>query len=135
VVGVSAQAVGINGGNPAGFAPKPWDPTRYGSLVHPGDNYCYDIFSQAAQAIRNPSGLSPIPSDYHITGMIADGESQSAGRMVTYVDAIAPLAQAFDGYFIHSRRAGRSGPGPGGGRVRPLRGRRGRGAQPVQDPK
>ena len=108
-VGVSAQAVGINGGVPAGFALKSWDPVRYGSLVHPGDNYCYDIFSQAAQAIRNPSGLSPIPSDYHITGMIADGESQSAGRMVTYVDAIAPLAQVFDGYFIHSRGAAGSG--------------------------
>ena len=108
-VGVSAQAVGINGGVPAGFALKSFDPTRYGSLVHPGDNYCYDIFSQAAQAIRNPSGLSPIPSDYHITAMIADGESQSAGRMVTYVDAIAPLAQVFDGYLIHSRGAAGSG--------------------------
>ncbi len=108
-VGVSAQAVGINGGIPAGFALKSWDPVRYGSLLHPGDNYCYDIFSQAAQAIRNPSGLSPIPADYHITAMIADGESQSAGRMVTYVDAIAPLAQVFDGYFIHSRGAAGSG--------------------------
>ena len=35
----------INGGVPAAFALKSWDPTRYGSLVHPGDNYSDDIFS------------------------------------------------------------------------------------------
>ncbi len=35
--------------------------------------------------------------------MIATGESQSAFRMVTYVDAIAPVAHLFDAYLIHSR--------------------------------
>jgi cysteine-rich repeat protein len=104
-VGVTAQFVGVNG-SPAlpGFALKAWDPVRYGSLVHPGDSYSYDILSQAAQAIRSPVGVNPLgSSDYVVTGMIADGESQSAGRMTTYVDAIAPLAQVFDGYLIHSR--------------------------------
>ncbi len=106
-IGVSAQYIGING-SPSlpGFALRYWDPLRYGSLVHPGDVYSYDIFSQAAQAIRNPVGVNPLGSSaYVITAMIADGESQSAGRMTTYVDAIAPLAQVFDGFLIHSRGA------------------------------
>ena len=59
-VGVSAQYIGING-SPSlpGFALKGWDPVRYGSLVHPGDNYSWDIFSQAAQAIRHPVDVNP----------------------------------------------------------------------------
>jgi hypothetical protein len=116
-VGVSAQSVGVNG-SPLlpGFALKGWDPVRYGSLVHPGDNYCYDIFSQAAQAIRHPVGVNPLGSSaYVITGMIADGESQSAGRLTTYVDAIQPLAGLFDGFLIHSRGAGGAALFSGGG--------------------
>lgn len=118
-VGVTAQAVGVYGFPPtppnppsppnpfSGFGLILYDPVRYGSLVHPGDNYSYDIFSQAAQAIRHPSGINPLGSSaYVIKGMIADGESQSAGRMVTYYNAIQPLAQLFDGLFIHSRGAG-----------------------------
>ena len=32
------------------IALKQYDPVRYGSLSHPGDDYSFDIFSQAAQA-------------------------------------------------------------------------------------
>jgi hypothetical protein len=118
-VGVSAQFVGVEG-SPIlpGYALKGWDPVRYGSLVHPGDNYCYDIFSQAAQAIRHPVGVNPLGSSaYVITGMIADGESQSAGRLTTYVNAIQPLAGLFDGFLIHSRGATGSGLFSPGGAV------------------
>ena len=38
---------------------KTMDPERYGSLVHPGDSFSYDIFSQVAQAIRRPAQNSP----------------------------------------------------------------------------
>jgi hypothetical protein len=111
-VGISAQSVGVNGTLLLGanFALKAWDPVRYGPLVHPGDNYCYDIYSQAAQAIRHPAGINPLGSSaYVIKGILADGESQSAGRMVTYFDAIQPLAQLFDGFLIHSTGATGSG--------------------------
>jgi hypothetical protein len=107
-VGVSAQAVGVNGNLLLGanFALKSWDPVRYAPLLHPGDNYSYDIYSQAAQAIRHPAGVNPLGSSaYVIKGILADGESQSAGRMTTYFDAIQPLAQVFDGFLIHSRSA------------------------------
>ncbi|MGH9037352.1 MAG: alpha/beta hydrolase domain-containing protein, partial [Acidimicrobiia bacterium] len=47
---VSAQQVGVQGAGP--MALRNWDPQRYGSLHHPGDDYSYDIFAQAAQALR-----------------------------------------------------------------------------------
>ncbi len=38
--------------------------------------------------------------------MIAVGESQSAGRLVTYIDAVHPLVDVYDGFLVHSRGAG-----------------------------
>jgi hypothetical protein len=110
-VGVSAQAVGLNQLNcppaatwvPSPTCPAPGDPARYGTLSHPGDSYSYDMFSQAGQAIRDNSatilgGLTP-------NKLIAVGESQSAGRMVTYIDAVQPLVHVYDGFLVHSRGA------------------------------
>ncbi|HEX7409073.1 MAG TPA: alpha/beta hydrolase domain-containing protein [Candidatus Binatia bacterium] len=106
-VGVSAQRVGVEGG-PAvipGLPPIPLkttDPERYGSLVHPGDSFSYDMFSQAAQAIRRPAGSSPL-GDLKVSTVIATGDSQSAFRLVTYINAIHPLADIYDGFLVHSR--------------------------------
>jgi Alpha/beta hydrolase domain len=93
-VGVSAQAVGVN-------AAKAIDPATYSSLSHPGDSYSYDIFSQAGQAIRDDAsqilgGLTP-------RKVIAAGESQSAGRLMTYIDAVQPVTHAYDGFLVHSQ--------------------------------
>jgi hypothetical protein len=109
-VGVSAQAQGVIGGGfslgPAGGQPLvKWDPQRYGSLKHPGDNYSYDMFTQAAEVVRHPGPVNPLGT-LTPTRLLGDGESQSAFRLVTYVDAIAPIHEAFDGYFIHSRSGG-----------------------------
>ncbi len=103
-VGVSAQFVGVEGGG-SSFVSLPLktvDPVRYGSLVHPGDSFSYDIFSQAGQAIRQPASVSPL-GDLKIKKVIAAGDSQSAFRLTTYVNAIDPLTQMFDGYLLHSR--------------------------------
>jgi hypothetical protein len=107
-MGVSAQFVGVEGGTSivglgaAGL--KTVDPARYGSLAHPGDSFSYDIFSQAAQAIRQPAGASPL-GNLKVKRILAVGESQSAFRLVTYVNAIDPLVQLYDGFLIHSRGA------------------------------
>ncbi|WP_026310912.1 alpha/beta hydrolase domain-containing protein [Parafrankia elaeagni] len=102
-VGVSAQQLGINA---AGEYPglKAWDQARYGTLNHPGDQYSYDIFSQAAQALRTPNGPNPLGT-LKFRKLLGVGESQSAMRLTTYVNAVAPVARVYDGYLIHSNMA------------------------------
>ena len=111
-VGVSAQFVGVEGGGAIPGLPsmgiKQADPVRYGSLVHPGDSFSYDIFSQAGQAIRQPAGASPL-GDLKVKKVIAAGESQSAFRLVTYINGVDPLAQIYDGFLVHSRGRGGAG--------------------------
>ena len=102
-VGVGAQAAGVYGA--AGL--KNVNPARYADVHHPGDSYSYDIFTQAGRAIRaagDPAPLGELTSA--IRRVIADGESQSASRMVTYVNAVHPQVQVYDGFFIHSRSGG-----------------------------
>ncbi len=114
-VGVSAQYVGVEGGKSVLGLPvtplKTKDPERYGSLVHPGDSFSYDIFSQAAQAIRRPAGASPL-GDLKLDAEIGAGESQSAFRMVTYINAVHPIADIYDGFLVHSRGGGSIGAAP-----------------------
>jgi hypothetical protein len=104
-VGVGAQAAGVSSPR-SGL--KDWDRTRYGSLVHPGDAYSYDIFSQAAQALRQPTDVNAL-GGLSIRKMIATGRSQSAFRLVTYINAVHPQTHLFDGYLVHSRGANASG--------------------------
>ena len=131
--GISAQRAGIEGGSifeTAGEDPddasrramvlpalKESDPVRYGALHHPGDAFCFDIFSQAARAVRDGGVLGPLSADC----LLAAGQSQSAIHLVTYVNAVAPTvpsAVACDGYLIGSR-TGFAPPLSGwGGRIR-----------------
>jgi hypothetical protein len=109
-VGVSAQAEGVVGGGfSLGGTAMPlvtWDPQRYGSLKHPGDNYSYDMYSQVACVLRHPEAAVKPLGSLTPARFIAAGESQSAGYMVTYANAIQPVTKAFDGIFIHSRFGG-----------------------------
>jgi hypothetical protein len=98
-VGVSAQAAGVD-------SLKKWDPARYGELNIVDDGQSYDIFSQAAAALRAPN--SPILGGLPIKQIIATGVSQSAWRLVPYINAFHPTAHVYDGFFVHSR--GRSVP-------------------------
>jgi hypothetical protein len=101
-VGISAQQVGVQD---SGLGLKAADPVRYATLNHPGDDYSYDMYSQAARALVTPKGVNPLPG-FKVRYLIADGESQSASRMTTYVDAISPRDHAYDAYLIHSRSGG-----------------------------
>lgn len=93
-VGVSAQQVGVN-------AAKTTDPSEYSSLSHPGDSFSYDIFSQAGQAVRKDA--SKILGGLRLHTLIAAGESQSAGRLMTYIDAVQPIARVYQGFLVHSQ--------------------------------
>ena len=93
-IGVSAQAVGVT-------AAKAADPVRYAALSHPGDSYSYDIFSQAGQAVRDSAAT--VLGGLHPRTVLAEGESQSAFRLTTYINAVQPLAHTYDGFLVHSR--------------------------------
>jgi hypothetical protein len=95
---------------------KQFDPERYGTLSHPGDDFSFDIFAQAARVVRGEGGVDVLDG-LRPQRVIAYGESQSAGRMVSYVNGVEPRAKIFDGYFIHSRGAGGSGFSSMGGSI------------------
>jgi len=103
-VAVSAQRAGVEGGGVtlvANLSLKTIDPQRYSSLSHPGDAFCYDIYSQTGRLVSD--------SDRGVLGglrpdlVLAVGESQSAMFLTTYVNAVDPLAEVYDGFLVHSR--------------------------------
>ena len=118
-VGVSAQRVGVHGATavpgttPDPTAPPPvnnglraWSPARYDTLdvtasgTVTDDALCYDIFSQAAQAVRgSAAGARPL-GRLRPRLVLAVGASQSAGRLSTYHNAIHPLHGAVDGFYL-----------------------------------
>jgi Alpha/beta hydrolase domain len=102
-VGVSAQKVGIEGGGfVEGLHLKLLAPERYGALQHPGDSWSFDMFSQVGGLLRLPPLENPL-GDLEPERVLAAGESQSAACLVTYINAIDPIARVFDGYFVHGR--------------------------------
>jgi hypothetical protein len=104
-VAVSAQRVGVEGGaNLMGLdmSLKSQDPKRYAALDHPGDAFCYDIFSQAGRLVREGQRTGVL-RELRAEHVVALGESQSALFLTTYVNAIDPLAQVYDGFLVHSR--------------------------------
>lgn len=121
-VGVSAQRIGVEGGDVAvpvdaagdlaGKGLKVIDPERYGSLEHPGDAYAYDMYTQIGRGLRANEGAL---GDLEPERVLANGESQSAFALTTYANEIQPETKAFDGFLIHSRGASGLGFGEPGG--------------------
>jgi hypothetical protein len=102
-VGVTAQRAGVDGGGLVeGLHLKVLDPDRYAVLEHPGDAWSFDMFSQAGRLLRLPAGEGPL-GDLIAERVLALGESQSAACLVTYINAVDPSAQVFDGFFVHGR--------------------------------
>jgi hypothetical protein len=101
-VAVTAQRVGVHGvpGNPQGLST--WDPDRYGSLSIPSDDYSFDIFTQAASVIAptRPRQTPDPMGGLEVRRVIAQGASQSAGRLATYVNAIQPRTGIIDGFLL-----------------------------------
>ena len=96
-IGVTAQATGVKD-------LKTWDPSRYASLSASTDGQSYDIFTQTAQAAATTTllgGLKP-------KAIIGSGDSQSAFRVDTYVNAFQPLSKAYNGFLAVGRYVGAS---------------------------
>ncbi len=111
-VGVSAQRVGVD-------QLRGWSPARYGTLNVTGgglfttDQLSYDIFAQAAQAVKSP-GAVDVLGGLDVKRVLAIGASQSAGRMTVYYNVVLPQeTPVFDGYaFIVGTAPSRVGPEP-----------------------
>ena len=103
-VGVSAQRAGISGGGIVeGVSLKKAHPVRYAQLEHPGDQWSYDIYSQAARALRDADGPLAALSRGDPLRLLGSGHSQSAAFLVTYLNAVDQLAQEYDGFLIRGR--------------------------------
>jgi hypothetical protein len=101
-VGVSVQQVGVegNGGIMPGLGLRQMDAERYGALEHPGDAFAYDIFTHVGRAVRD---VLPDRYGLPIDRVIGVGASQSAFHLTTYVNAIDPRDEVFDGYLLQGR--------------------------------
>jgi hypothetical protein len=99
-VGVSAQNAGVSR-PPNGL--KVWSPNRYGTLnvddggKVTGDALGYDIYSQAAAAIRH---VPAVLGGLRIAQVIAAGQSQSSGRLVTYLNTVHERDPIYDAAFL-----------------------------------
>jgi len=98
-VGVSAQRVGVD-------YLRQWSPTRYGTLdvtvggTIEGDALSYDIFAAITRALREPGDVDPM-AGMRPEQVFATGHSQSAGRLVTYLNNIHPRDPIFDAVVVH----------------------------------
>jgi Alpha/beta hydrolase domain len=103
-VAVSAQRVGIEGGLSLGFdmSLKVQNPERYSSLHHPGDAFAFDIFTQVGRLVWDAES-NGVLGELDPEVVLAVGESQSAVFLTTYVNAVDPLTEVYDGFLIHSR--------------------------------
>jgi hypothetical protein len=101
-VAASAQRVGVHGqpDNPQGL--RDWDPVRYGSLSIPSDDYSFDIYTQVANLVapdRPVDGLDPLQG-LEVRRIVAQGASQSAARLASYLNGVQPLTRRFDAFFL-----------------------------------
>lgn len=121
-VGVSVQEVGVNGvaesrlegGLVDTRGLKVVQEERYGSLEHPGDAFAFDIMSQAGAVAAGMTDIDVLDG-LEPTTVLAAGESQSAIFLTTYVNAVHPVVNLYDGFLIHSRGSG--APAPSGDRA------------------
>ena len=95
-VSVSAQSAGVCC---SPLSHKVWDPVRYESLSHPGDDYSFDIYSQVVQALRAPGPVDPM-GGLDVRDVIATGNSQSASRLHTYVNEVQDRIGLIDAFFL-----------------------------------
>lgn len=102
LVCLTTQKVGIEGLPPEPQGLAAWDPERYGTLSIPSDDYSYDIFTQGALAVGRDRVRQPVDpmGGLEVQRVVGQGGSQSAGRLGTYVNAIQPLSNAFDGFIL-----------------------------------
>ena len=101
-VGVSVQRLGVHSPQ-TGL--RAWCPRRYGSLdltdggTIVDDSLCYDVYSQAALAVRGKASVKPLgPLTPEL--VLAYGGSQSGMRVRLYYNSVHRYARVFDGFMV-----------------------------------
>ncbi|MET9325633.1 alpha/beta hydrolase domain-containing protein [Tsukamurella sp. NPDC003166] len=100
-VAVTCQRAGVHGTS-QNLGLRTWDPERYGTLSLASDDYSFDVFAQVGAAIRgsrSPGSVDPLDGLVP-RRVIAEGASQSAGRLATFINAVAAHTPVFDGYLL-----------------------------------
>ena len=110
MLAVTAQAVGVHGYTSAPMGLRVWDEERYGSLSIPTDDASYGIFADVARlarsgALREAGALQ----GFDVERVVAMGGSQSAARLHSFLNGVAPHAPVFDAFVltVHFGRARR----------------------------
>lgn len=96
-VGVSAEAASSQSLHEA-------DPRRYADIHVAHNGLSYDIYTQAAQSLREAARHWGRASGPPVRAL-ALGYSQSGSYLITYINAVQPLTRAFDGFYTMSTAA------------------------------
>ena len=91
---------------------KQWNPRRYGSLdltangrftnTQTGFELSFSIFSQMAQAAKNPAG-GALLGNLKVRNVVATGHSRSSARLHNYYNRVHPLEKVVDGFVFHAQ--------------------------------
>lgn len=95
---VSVQAAGVCC---SPLTPMVWDPLRYESLDHPGDDYAFNMLAQVARALRTPVEVDAM-AGMKVERILAAGQSQSANMLFEYVTGGFADNRVIDGFLIQS---------------------------------
>jgi hypothetical protein len=101
MLAVTTQAVGVHGYTSAPMGLRAWDEERYGSLSIPTDDASYDIFSAVARLARSGAlHEAGALQGFDVERVVAMGGSQSAARLHSFLNGVAPHAPVFDAFVL-----------------------------------
>lgn len=96
--------VGVSTESDSVVSLKKANPTRYAQAKVAHDSLSYDIYTQAARAIRQAASQWGAPTSPRVR-LLAQGYSQSGSYLITYINAFQPVTHAFDGFYLLSTAA------------------------------
>ena len=98
---VTTQAVGVHGYTSAPMGLRDWDEERYGSLSIPTDDASYGIFADVARLARSGAlHEAGALQGFDVERVVAMGGSQSAARLHSFLNGVAPHEPLFDAFVL-----------------------------------
>jgi hypothetical protein len=91
------KTLGLNLMTPAAAA----DVATYNLAGNRDATVAWDLVNQVGKLLKSGGATSPLKS-YAVKKVLLTGQSQMAGYMVTYVNAIHPISHVYDGFLVVS---------------------------------